>query len=358
MKELNKNRIIFLYPSSSIMPWAQRDLQILQKHFKVSILMGTSSRFSHRRGWKVFSIFNYGIRWLLDLLRLFKEIKKGDLTFGWFAREFIVIGILISMLLRKKSIVVVGGYDIENMPEINYGHMRYSGKCHFTAFGLKRADLVLPFSEYAAEKVSKWTGNKANIRTANLACDTERFKPEGPKENIVITAGFIDRVYVQRKGFKTFVEAARYLPEIKFYLIGKQRDSAINELKAIATPNVESPGFISDDDLLSMYQRAKVFCLLSYQEGEGGGGVLGEAMACGCIPVVSEKAVALRETVGDCGFYVPYGDAKATAEAIKKALEAPAELGEKARKRIEELYSMERRGDVLLRAIEGVLRHQ
>ncbi|NQE05726.1 hypothetical protein C5S32_07640 [ANME-1 cluster archaeon GoMg1] len=317
MKSSDQKKIIFLC-GSIIMPWTKRDLQILQKYFEIAILHQASPTFLKGSKWKAFRAFNYVMSRLIDFLRLFKEIRKADLTFDWFASEFAVTGILISKLLRKKSIVVVGGYDIENMPEINYGNMQYARQRHFTTFGLKNADIVLPFSEFAAEKVRKLTDNKATIRAANLACDTERFKQKGQKEDIVITAGFIDKTYVPRKGFKTFVEAAKYLPEIKFYLIGKQRDEAINELKAIATPNVEFTGFLFDDDLLSMYQRAKVFCLLSYQEGEGGGGVLGEAMACGCVPVVSEKAVALRETVGDCGFYVPYGDAKATAEAIKK----------------------------------------
>ena len=350
----NRRRILLLC-DSIIMPWTQRDLQILKKYFEIVILHQASPTFLKGSKWKAFRVFNYGMGKIIDFLKLFKEIRKSDLTFGWFASEFVVTGILISKLLRRKSIVVVGGYDIENMPEIKYGNMQYRRLRLLVSFGLKQADLVLPFSEYAAEKVKKLTDNKANIRAANLACDTERFKPKGPKEKIVITAGFIDRIYVMRKGFKTFVEAAKYLPEIKFYLTGKQRGEAINELKAIATPNVEFPGFLSDDELLSMYQRAKVFCLLSYQEGEGGGGVLGEAMACGCIPVVSEKAIALRETVGDCGFYVPYGDAKATAKAIKRALEAPAELGKKARERIEKLYSMEGREKELLKAIEEVL---
>lgn len=292
----------------------------------------------------------------MAIVRLIWNIAKADLTFAWFASEFAIIGILISKLLRKRAIVVVGGYDIEDMPEINYGNMRYLRLRRLVTFGLKHADLVLPFSEYAGKKVRKLTDSRANIRVANLACDTERFKPQGAKEDMVITAGFIDKGYVLRKGFKTFVEAARYLPNIRFYLIGKQRDKAVDELKAIATANVEFPGFLSDDSLLSMYQRAKVFCLLSYLEGEGGGGVLGEAMACGCIPVVSEKAIALRETVGDCGFYVLYGDPEATAEAIKKALKAPAELGKAARERIEQLYSMKRREEELLRAIDEVLK--
>lgn len=356
MNQLNKKRVVFLYPGSSPQPWARRDLQILQNHFEVLISLGLLPALFKGGKWEAFLAYHCGTSLLLHYLRLFNEIRKADLTFTWFADRRAIFSILTSRLLGKRSIAIVGGYDIDNAPEINYGNMRHPLSRYFVSFGLKRADLVLPFSEYAAEKVRGLTRNQANIKVANLACDTDRFKPAGPKENIVITAGLVDKGNVIRKGFKTFVAAAAYLPRVRFYLIGRQWGEAIDELRAIATPNVEFPGFLSDDDLVSMYQKTKVFCLLSYLEGEGGGGVLGEAMACGCIPVVSSQAVALRETVGDCGFYVPYGDPKATAEAIKKALDAPAESEEKARKRIEEHYSMGKRETELLKAIEEGLK--
>jgi len=356
MKQPSKRRVVFLYPGSSLQPWARRDLQILQNHFEVSISLGLLPGLFRGGKWAAFLAYHCGTSLLLHHLRLFNEIRKADLTFAWFADRRAILSILASRLLGKGSIAVVGGFDIDNAPEINYGRMRHTLSRRLVSFGLKRADLVLPFSEYAAEKVRRLTRNGANIRVANLACDTNWFKPAGPKENIVITAGLIDKGNVIRKGFKTFIAAAEYLPQVKFCLIGRQWDEAIDELRAIATPNVEFPGFLSDDDLLSMYQKAKVFCLLSYLEGEGGGGVLGEAMASGCVPVVSDQATALGETVGDCGFYVAYGDPKATAEAIKKALGAPAELGEKARKRIEELYSMGKRETELLKAIEEILK--
>jgi len=355
MKQPRKKRVVFLYPGDSLQPWARRDLQILQKHFDVSISLGLLPALFKGGKWQAFLAYRCGTSLLLHHLRLFNEIRKADFTFYWFVDRRAVLSILASRLLGKGSIAVVGGFDVDNAPDIEYGRMRHTLARKLVSFGLKRADLVLPFSEYAAEKVKRLTGERANIRAANLACDTDRFKPAGTKENIVITAGLIDRENVIRKGFKTFVAAARHLPQVKFYLIGRQWGEAIDELRAIATPNVEFPGFLSDDELLSMYQKAKVFCLLSYLEGEGGGGVLGEAMACGCIPVVSSQATALKETVGDCGFYVPYGDPKATAEVIKKALDTPAESGEKARERIEELYSMEKRETELLKAIEEVL---
>jgi glycosyltransferase involved in cell wall biosynthesis len=65
-----------------------------------------------------------------------------------------------------------------------------------------------------------------------------------------------------------------------------------------------------------------------------------EGMACGCVPVVTDRG-ALPEVVGDTGFYVPYGDEKATAEAIKKALNS--DKGKKSRDRIKKMVPIERR---------------
>ena len=76
---------------------------------------------------------------------------------------------------------------------------------------------------------------------------------------------------------------------------------------------------------------------------------LAEAMACGCVPVVTDRG-ALPEVVGDTGFYVPYGDEKATAEGIKNALRS--ERGAIARKRIEDMFSLREREKGLMESIE------
>jgi glycosyltransferase involved in cell wall biosynthesis len=52
---------------------------------------------------------------------------------------------------------------------------------------------------------------------------------------------------------------------------------------------------------------------------EGLPNALCEAMLCGCVPV-GTKRNGIPTAIGDCGFYVPYDDPKAAAEAIKKRL--------------------------------------
>ena len=69
--------------------------------------------------------------------------------------------------------------------------------------------------------------------------------------------------------------------------------------------HIEFTGFVTDDELLGWYQRAKVYCQLSYYESFGMAAA--EAMLCECVPVVTRKG-ALPEVVGETGFYVEYGE--------------------------------------------------
>jgi glycosyltransferase involved in cell wall biosynthesis len=319
------------------------DLEILEKRFDVK-KMNVATFLVPRRG-----------RDPLVFLRLLKGILWADAVYTWFADINAFFIVLFCIFLRKKSIIVVGGYDVVYIPEIDYGTLNSFKNSLRVKFMMKYATKILPFSNYAKNRVLSVT-KKANLCVMPLACNTEKFKSiHGKKENLVITVCYVDKSNIARKGLKTFVESAKFLPKIEFALIGRHVDDSVNYLKKMSPPNVEFPGYVSEEELIGWYQRAKVYCQLSYQEGEGAGGALGEAMACECVPVVSSKAVALRETVGDCGFYVPYGDAEATVEAIKTALRAPSELGAKGRERMKDLFSMEKRENRLLQLINGVL---
>ena len=75
-------------------------------------------------------------------------------------------------------------------------------------------------------------------------------------------------------------------------------------------------------------------------------------MLCGCVPV-GTKHCGIPTGIGDTGFYVSYGDEKATAEAIKRALNNPDDLGRKARERIKEKFSPEKLESIKNGTAEG-----
>jgi len=294
---------------------------------------------------------------MADIKKMMTAIPRCDLSFIWFAGGHALLAVLLCKLFKKKSLIVVGGFDVAKMPQISYGRFTQGWtKRLSTKLALRYADKVLvvdPSLKEDAIRNAQIDGH--NIDYLPTGYDADRFKPGGDKEDLVITVGYVSVSVIKRKGFDTFVKAASFLPNARFLLIGKPVDESLESLKKFAPENVEFTGFVSDEELLRYYQRAKVYCQLSAYEGLPN--ALCEAMLCECIPV-GTKRNGIPTAMGDTGFYVPYGDPEATAVAIKRALQAPKDLGSKARARIIDLFPEKRREAGLLRAINGAARHE
>lgn len=325
-----KDKIKILLVYTRLSTFVKNDLEILRKHFDV-----TPYQYHRKRD---------------DLLKIVWATMKNDLTFSWFALDHAAYSVFFSKLFGKKSIVVTGGYDVANHPKINYGRfMRNWRKRILTKFAIKHADILLPVSIFTKNEMLDKAKTK-KFKIVYNGVDTNKYKPLGKKENnLVITVGIVKWQNLKRKGIVTFIKSAKYLPDIRFVVIGKYFKDSINYLKSIAPKNVEFTGFVSQDELIKWYQKAKVICQLSYYEAFGL--TPAEGMACNCIPVVTKERAGLPEFVQDAGFYAPYGDEKATAEAIKQALNAPDYLGKKARKRIKDNFTLNKREEKLIKII-------
>jgi glycosyltransferase involved in cell wall biosynthesis len=142
------------------------------------------------------------------------------------------------------------------------------------------------------------------------------------------------------------------VPDVRFLLAGRRCDDGIDELRRLATPNVEFLGFLPDDELFRLYARASVYVQASLHEGFGLS--VAEAMSAGCIPVVT-RAGALPEVVGPAGVYATSANPRAVAEAVRQALA----LGEEARvaacARVVTEFPMDRRRTALNGLIDAAL---
>jgi glycosyltransferase involved in cell wall biosynthesis len=76
-------------------------------------------------------------------------------------------------------------------------------------------------------------------------------------------------------------------------------------------------------------------------------------MACGCIPVVSDRG-GLPEIVGEVGFIVPYGDVEKTRGAIRLALSSTSADIKAVRDRAR-MFSIERRNSDVKKMLEEVV---
>ena len=284
-------KIVFVYPS--LLTFIKTDLEILRRHFDVKAIQWTRTRD------------------VKNMLRIMWYIFRTDLSFIWFAGGHAARVVFLSKLFRKKSIVIVGGYEVANLPEIDYGAMTDPKSARRVKYVLENADKLIAVSEFTKKEILKYS-NSANLTVIYNGVDTDEFSSTVNKEDVIITVGS----KIKLKGLDTFIESAKLLLEKKFIIIGLPED-VINYLKPSKPANVILVGVISHEDILQYYQKAKVYCQLSYRESFGM--ALAEAMACECVPVVTDRG-AIPEVVGNAGFYVPYRDPKATAEAIKEAL--------------------------------------
>jgi len=327
-----KTKILYITPPP-YRSFLKKDAELLKKYYKIRVI--------------IFDKLSLPL-----IFKLFKGVLWADITFSWFADTHAFLAVLLSKLFRKKSIVVVGGYEVANVPEIGYGLLVSPKSARKVKYVLENADRVLTVDESLKKDAINNVGvSGKNIQTVPTGYDTNKWKPEGEKEDLVIAVGGVKRTNVKRKGFETFVRAAKYLPNMKFVLIGPHLDSSIEYLKSIASSNVEFTGFVSDNELLKWYQRAKVYCQLSRYEGLPN--ALCEAMLCECVPV-GTMYCGIPTAIGDTGFYVPYGDPRATAEAIKEALKS--DKGKEARERIKRMFPLERRERELIGIIKEMLK--
>ncbi len=109
----------------------------------------------------------------------------------------------------------------------------------------------------------------------NAFCDLYHIHPE---DKIVISVGWL----FERKGFDTYVEVAREMPEIKFFWFGdiklSNSTSKIKKILRDLPENIILPGYVSGDVIKGAYGRANLFFFPSREETEGI--VVLEALSC------------------------------------------------------------------------------
>lgn len=167
---------------------------------------------------------------------------------------------------------------------------------------------------------------------------------------LVLSAGR----FTYYKGFDTLIQAAKYVPEADFVIVGDgplrpKFTQLVRQLKL--EDRVFLPGSLSDQDLHTLMAACDIFCLPSIERTEAFGIVLLEAMSFGR-PLVTTgiqgSAVNWVNLDGETGLVVRPGDAQDLAKAINKMQKDPAMrswMGANARKRLEQRFKIEKVAD-------------
>lgn len=313
-------RVRILFTASLDTSFIREDLAILRRHFDVDHLV-TKGFFAP--------------------FRIYAHLLQADVTYTWFASVYSFFVVFITKLLGKKSVIVVGGVDASKEPDIHYGIWLSPWKSVLVRWAMRNAYRLLvvdPFFEREVVRLAGYDGK--NIKYVPTGYDPNIWHPKGQKDPVVLTvAACHDELRMKKKGIDLLLLAAERLPGQEFMIIGIA-PQLLPGVRSRAPKNVELIPFVPRAELLQRYQKAKVYCQPSVTEGLPNS--LCEAMLCECIPVGTNVG-GIPTAISDIGFLLPSGDVERLVQAIQSALAATASVGQSARNRIEQNFTLERR---------------
>ena len=290
-------------------PFIQQDVDLLKEDYKVTVFSQIFSK-------------NIMLSYLLACLNQWKNIRKSDAVYIWFADYPIIPFVLMAKLAGLPIVINVGGWEIYNEPSINFGNQLNLIRGYATRWILRRVDrIIVPSHPYI--KILNGIAPGIPATVIHNWIDAEFCNAPLPeKELLAVTACCAESAKIA-KGVHIF-EAVLNVP---------------CEMKVL--------GGLPRKEYFVTLKRAKIYCQLSLVETFGIS--LLEAMACGCVPVVTNQD-ALPYIIGGSGLVISYGDVRATEEAIKKALTMDGQI---ARDRAS-FFSRDKKKKSLKKLLEGV----
>ena len=296
----------------------------------------------------------YQPRPLPNLPALVRAMRRSDLVFGWWANWHTFWAIAVARALGRPSVLVVGGFDTANLPEIGYGFQRGGVRRWASRWVMGRASRLITNSQYSLGEIERNVGlapERVDVIHHGVH-DLFGSLPGGEREPVALTVGVVDRVNLERKGLRAFVDAAALVPEVSFVVAGRWEGDAVEALRRAAPANVTFTGELAQEELEDRFRRAAVYVQASRHEGFGV--AIAEAMLAGCVPVVAH-AGALPEVVGDAGIVVDSTAPAELADAVRRALALDDGARRRARERVLSRFPVERRAQRLRAVVESAL---
>lgn len=236
---------------------------------------------------------------------------------------------LIPVLALCKTVITI--YDLmrELFPEYAESLARSRSYRLYRWATRHRATRVICISRTTAEDVHRrWGIPRSRLDVVHLGTTFVEVHDSGRQQSIANSGTIIVSPYnlEPRKNLVGLIEAFRLLlteyPQAQLVLYGRaavtpDREKAFESLVAPLGIAVVRTGYLSDNDLKDLYQRATLFVFPSLYEGFGYP-VL-EAMAAGTC-VVARNLSAMAEVVGPAGLLIDTTDHSALFRAISYCL--------------------------------------
>jgi len=272
------------------------------------------------------SSFTQILKYLFNIFNtIIPGVLRNDLVYIWTVDYPAFPIIVLAKLFRKKVVLHISGYEVCGDKNQRYGSQL--GKVHGAAvrWCLRNTDCAIVMSE-AYAKITMIVEPKTKLAVIPGGISPDLYAVPLPEKKEQAVLAYHEYTGVENiKGISIYKEAAKHIPY---------------ECKVIKD--------MDHNQLMKVLLETKVYCQISYTECFGM--TVLEAMACGCVPVVTNRG-ALPELVGDTGVVIHYGGIMEAAYGIQKAMKLS---GESARERAK-LFSNELRSTRLKTVLEEVM---
>jgi glycosyltransferase involved in cell wall biosynthesis len=169
---------------------------------------------------------------------------------------------------------------------------------------IKRARVIITDSEYVKKDIIKTYHVNSDKIEVIYAAPSGKFEFRNlVREKFILTVSSID----PRKNLKRVLEAYKYLKSDYRLIVVGSKNKTFKELRLqddLLNEKVVFTGYLSDEELIELYNKAEIFIYASLFEGFGIPPL--EAQACGC-PCIVSNTTALPEVYLDSVEYCdPY----------------------------------------------------
>ncbi len=189
---------------------------------------------------------------------------------------------------------------------------------YLTPMVVKKAKKIITVSNFSKKEIiTRLEVQKDKVVVVyNAVSDKIKLKNEVKKEKIILSVSSID----PRKNFLRLIEAFEQLQSwgYKLVIVGEYNDVFGKNNLFQDNDNVKFTGYISDDELVTLYKKASVFVYPSLYEGFGIPNL--EAMSNGC-PVVTSNIPPHREVCEKAALYFNPYSSEDLGKKIKKLIE-------------------------------------
>lgn len=247
---------------------------------------------------------------------------------------------ILPIIKNTKQIVVIYDLTYKYFPETHPKKVLYYYQT-FIPGSLGRADQIISISKNTKEDIIKFFNiNPQKIKVIYLGADLEKFQEKISKSvfnklkhdldikgEYLLTVGIFEHRKNYKRLVKVFSEISKEFPALQLVMVGPKSKDFVNIKNLVSRYKIKSkvtfPGYIEDEEVVSLYQNAKLLIFPSLYEGFGIPPL--EAMASGT-PVISSNNSSIPEVVGDAALQFDPFDENDMKKTISYALNNPQVL--------------------------------